>query len=221
MNGNGLPGVDAIFFDCDGVLLDSVHVKEEQFRALMEERIPQHAAAAMEYYWANGGTSRLAKFRHIWKEIVKAPLSEDDVSAQGAEFAARVFKGVVDCPMLPGAKEFLDRHCPALPAYVISGTPDPELKRVIEARGLTKYFRGVHGSPRNKTQIGGELLANGGYRPERVFFIGDATTDRDAAINLGLKFIGIDGPHLTPFLTGAEIVIRDLTELDRVLTQAG
>jgi phosphoglycolate phosphatase-like HAD superfamily hydrolase len=212
-----LKRVDAIFFDCDGVLLDSVHVKERVFRRLMEERIPAHASAAMDYYWRNGGTSRLEKFRWIWRNLVGEPLEETTVRRLGEEFADTVFRGVVECPMIPGAMEFLERFCPRLPAFVISGTPGPELERVVAARGLTKFFRGVFGSPDHKTAIGGRLLAEHRYDPRRVWFVGDATTDRDAARNLGVHFVGLDGPHLTPFLAPQETVIRDLTELARVI----
>jgi phosphoglycolate phosphatase-like HAD superfamily hydrolase len=209
--------VDAIFFDCDGVLIDSVHVKERQFRAMMEERIPKHADAAMDYYWANGGTSRLAKFRWIWTNLVGLPLTEPEVEALGREFQSRVFAGVVACPMLPGAKEFLERCSAALPFFVISGTPDDELKRVIEARGLQRYFREVCGSPRTKTEIGRDLLEGYGFDPKRVWVVGDATTDLEAARNLGLHFVGIDGPHLTPFVGPGERLIKDLTTLEQAI----
>jgi beta-phosphoglucomutase-like phosphatase (HAD superfamily) len=132
---------EAIFFDCDGVLLDSVHVKERQFREMMEERIPQFVDAAMDYYWRHGGTSRLEKFRWIWSRLVHSPLADAEVEALGCEFQDRVFVGVVACPMLIGAQEFLEAHAAEIPCFVISGTPNDELKSVIEARGLQKYFR--------------------------------------------------------------------------------
>jgi phosphoglycolate phosphatase-like HAD superfamily hydrolase len=209
--------VDAIFFDCDGVLIDSVHVKERQFRAMMEERIPKHADAAMDYYWANGGTSRLAKFRWIWAHLVGSPLTETEVEALGREFQSRVVAGVVACPMLPGAKDFLDEYGVALPFFVLSGTPNDELNRVIEARRLRQYFREICGSPRTKTEIGRDLLERYGFDPERVWFVGDATTDLEAARNLGLHFVGIDGPHLTPFIGPSERLIKDLTMLEQAI----
>jgi len=209
--------VDALFFDCDGVLIDSVHVKERQFRAMMEERIPQFADAAMDYYWANGGTSRLAKFRWIWTNLVGSPLTESEVESLGKEFQSRVFAGVVVCPMLPGAREFLNSYAAALPFFVLSGTPDDELKRVIEARGIRQYFREVCGSPRTKTEIGRDLLERYGFDPKRVWVVGDATTDLEAARNLGLQFVGIDGPHLTRFVGPGERLIKDLTNLEQAI----
>ena len=212
--------VDAIFFDCDGVLLDSVHVKERQFHAMMTERIPEFADAAMDYYWRNGGTSRLEKFRWIWKNLVHSPLPETEVEALGQEFASRVFSGVVGCPMLPGAKKFLELYAADLPCFVISGTPVDELKRVVDARGLQEYFREVCGSPRTKTEIGRDLFERHGFDPRKVWVVGDATTDLEAARNLGLHFVGIEGPHLSPFVGADERLIKDLTELEGAILEA-
>ena len=208
-----------MFFDCDGVLLDSVHVKEREFRRLLERRIPERVDAAMEYYWANGGTSRLNKFRWIWTHLVGQPLEETEVAELGAEFAERVFRGVVECPMIAGAADFLERYCPELPAFVISGTPDEELKRVISARNLTRFFRGVFGSPKSKTQIGREIISDHGFHPRRIIFVGDATTDQDAARELGVFFVGLSGPHLTPYLNPGEPTIPDLTGLESIIHQ--
>lgn len=214
--------VDAIFFDCDGVILDSVQVKEREFRSMMEERIPRHADKAMKYYWANGGTSRLAKFRWIWTNLVGEPLPEAEVERLGSEFADRVFRGVVECPMLPGAKEFLEDYSADVPFFLISGTPDAELKRVVQARKLDRHFLGVHGSPMTKTVIGHSLIEKFEFDPKRTWFIGDATTDMEAAKNLGTHFIGIDGPHLSPFVGRETTLIRDLTELpSAILGDAG
>jgi len=207
----------AVFFDCDGVLLDSVHVKERQFRAMMKERIPQVADAAMDYYWRNGGTSRLDKFRWIWSHLVHEPLTEPEVEALGQEFESRVFAGVVACPMLPGAMEFLEKYAGDLPCFVLSGTPSDELNRVVETRGLEEYFREVCGSPRTKTEIGRDILVRYRFDPARVWVVGDATTDLDAARNLGLHFVGIDGPHLTPFVGARERLIKDLTSLEEAI----
>jgi phosphoglycolate phosphatase-like HAD superfamily hydrolase len=189
---------------------------------MMEERIPDHADAAMDYYWANGGTSRLAKFRWIWTNLVGESLTEEQIEKLGAEFADRVFRGVVECPMLPGAKEFLEDYSAIVPFFLISGTPDAELKRVVEARKLERHFKGVFGSPRSKTVIGESLISEHHFDPKRIWFVGDATTDLEAATNLRTHFIGIDGPHLSPFVGPEPKLIRDLTELlPAILDDAG
>lgn len=213
-------GVDALLLDFDGVVLDSALLKEQVFRALIAERIPEHVEAAMAYFWEHGGTSRLDKFRWIWRHLVAEPLSEPQVAEMGGVFVARAIEQVVSCRYIAGAREFLERHAADTACYVISGTPRDELRAIVAARGMDHFFRGVFGSPANKTEIGKRILGTNGYQPGRVWFVGDATTDRDAARALGVGFIGIAGPHLTPFLDGSETVIADLTELEPALSRA-
>lgn len=209
--------VDAILFDFDGVIVDSVPLKEEAFRAMMMAHGPEFIDDIMAYYFSHGGTSRLAKFRWIWPNILNRPLPEEELARLGEEFTRRVFDLVVHCAYITGAQQFLEEFYQRWPMYVISGTPDPELRGIVEKRSMTRFFRGVYGSPRGKIEIGETIIAASGYDRSKVWFIGDATTDRDAARGLGVRFVGLDGPHLTPFLQGDEIVIADLSKLAEVL----
>jgi phosphoglycolate phosphatase-like HAD superfamily hydrolase len=210
-------GVDAILFDFDGVVLDSVRFKESQFRAIIAERIPDLLQPAMEYFWSHGGTSRVEKFRWIWAHLVGKPLGPGEAEALGAEFAQRVREGVLACPFVPGAEEFLEQYHDRIPCYVISGTPQPELRDIVQSRRLDRYFQGVFGSPESKTTIGGRILEENRYDRSRSWFIGDATTDRDAAKALGIGFVGLSGPHLDPYLDGSERMVADLTGLAAAL----
>ena len=215
-----LAAVDAILFDFDGVILDTVPPKEEQFRQMILEQMPEHVDAAMEYFHANGGTSRVNKFEWIWANIVGQPISRGRAEEMGAEYARRVRTCVLQAAFVKGTDTFLEEYHQRWPMFVISGTPQPELRELVELRGLNRYFRGVFGSPRGKVEIGEHILAEHGFDRQRVWFIGDATTDRDAARALGAHFVGLAGPHLTPFLEGDEIVVDDLTELPGILASA-
>ncbi|QDU64071.1 haloacid dehalogenase-like hydrolase [Planctomycetes bacterium Pan216] len=212
--------VDALFLDCDGVILDSVKLKEDAFRAIIVERIPQHVEKSMEYFLANGGTSRIKKFEWIWDNLVGEPLDAAALDELGCEFADGIYQRMLKCPYVGGAEEFLEAYHQRWPCHVISGTPDPELNAILRGRGMGKYFAGIHGSPRNKIQIGEALLAEHGYQRSKVWFVGDATTDRDAARGLDVRFVGIDGPHLTPYLDGNESLIQDMHGLAPVLTRS-
>lgn len=211
------PNIDAILLDLDGVLLDTVHLKEAQFRAMIAEHCPAHLERAMQYYWSHGGVSRVEKFRWIFANLVQRPLADPEALDLGAEFARRVERLVLECPMLPGAAEFLRDYHDQFPCYVISGTPEPELRSILDQRGLSRMLAGVFGSPADKTRIGERILNEGGYDRARVWFVGDATTDRDAARALGIHFVGIHGAHLDPFLDGTETMIFNLRELPAVL----
>lgn len=209
--------VDAVFLDVDGVVLDSVHLKERAFRAMIQEKAPQHLDAAMKLFLEHGGVSRRVKFLWIFRDLCGEQPTDAQLDALSAEFADRVYQQMLACPFIPGAEEFLRDYHPLRPLFLISGTPQPELRRIITARGIDRLVAGIFGSPDTKTVIGERLIAEYNLRRDRLWFVGDATTDRDAARALGIAFVGLDGPHLTPYMDGDEVVIRDLRELPGVL----
>lgn len=209
--------LEAIFLDFDGVLIDSVPIKAEVFAGLVKEVDPDGVEPAMEYFMRNGGVARKRKFHHVWTEILGRPADESELVHVSQEFGRRVFERCCSVPFITGAREFLEAFADLVPLHVISGTPEQELRDIVERRGMTRYFRGVHGSPATKVEIGNSLLEREGYARGGVWFVGDATTDRDAARTLDVGFVGVDGPHLRPYLDGSEILIRDLSELAGVL----
>lgn len=213
----GVDAVDAILFDFDGVILDTVLLKEQVFRDMVQARAPHKIDEAMHYFWSNGGTSRLAKFRWIYENLLGQPATDELIDELGTEFTSRVYDLVVRCPYIAGAEEFLTAYHERWPCYVISGTPQSELRGIVRDRKMDHYFRGVFGSPRQKVEIGNEIIETNGYDRRRVWFVGDATTDRDAAEALGVRFVGIHGPHLTPFVRGEEVMVDDLHRLADIL----
>lgn len=211
------PEIDAVLLDFDGTILDSVPLKFRAFQSVVENLSPDAVAPSMEYFLAHGGVSRYEKFRHVWTAILGRPMDAGRIDALADEFHRRVYDLVLACPYVPGAEEFLEDCRERFPLFVVSGTPQGELDAVVRERGMGRFFRAVHGSPPSKQETVGRILGEHGFRPDRVWFVGDATTDRDAARALGLRFVGLDGPHLTPYLTGGESVVADLFELRSML----
>lgn len=205
--------VSAFFLDFDGVLVDSVSMKKEAFRSIIAPYAGSRLDDCMSYFMLNGGTSRRTKFQHVWTKVLGHPLDPDLIDRLAGEFSRRVFDLTCQAAYIPGAQEFLEEYNGQVPLFVISGTPEEELRRVVNARHMQKYFRGVCGSPPTKVQIGNRLVSEYQFDRSCVWFVGDATTDRDAARALDVNFVGVDGPHLRPYLDGTETMISDLSEL--------
>jgi phosphoglycolate phosphatase-like HAD superfamily hydrolase len=102
-----------------------------------------------------------------------------------------VHEAVLECPFVPGAQEFLERAHGCAAMHLISGTPDEELKDIVERRGLSRYFVSVHGAPMSKSDAFRAIVRDRGYVPARVLAIGDAMTECDAAAALGIPFLGV------------------------------
>ena len=65
------------------------------------------------------------------------------------------------------------------------------MRRIVQAKGLDRFFLEVHGSPRPKAAIIREILARHRFTPDRCLFVGDALADYRAARDTGLHFLGI------------------------------
>ncbi|MCB2099943.1 MAG: HAD family hydrolase [Rhodobacterales bacterium] len=201
----------AIFFDFDGVLVESIAIKHNAFRNVYHPHGEEIVQRVMAYHKIHEGISRLDKIQHCHREYLGIELTPDELAALGRIYTDTVEEAVVVCPAVPGSMDMLEHHSGRIPLFVVSGTPQPELRRIADRRGLTDYFTSVRGSPPRKEPIIEELLDAHGLERSECLFLGDATTDSDAAATCGLRFIGRVPPGApNPFPPGTETV-PDLT----------
>lgn len=182
----------AVFFDFDGVILDSVQVKTRTFASMFRKYGPEVEKAVVEFHLAHGGVSRFKKFEHYYENILKKSITQEELQALGEAFSRSALQGVLDSPFMPGAMDTLMQlKEKGTPCFVASGTPDEEIKFVVEKKGLSTFFLEVNGSPRKKDEIILDIAGRHGFKPGRCLFIGDAMTDHDAAKTAGTSFLGI------------------------------
>lgn len=183
---------EAVFFDFDGVILDSVDVKTKAFAEMFKKFGPAVQQQVVDYHFANGGVSRFDKFRYFYKTFLNKHIDEATVKSFSDEFSKLVVNKVLACDFIEGAMETLIKlkeH--NIPAYVVSGTPDFELKGIIEKKRLNYYFNEVHGSPRKKDIITRDILTRQKHLAKKCLFIGDSLSDHNAAIKNKMLFLGI------------------------------
>jgi len=186
-----LQGLDAIIFDFDGVLVESVDVKTRAFASLYENYGDKVVAQVENYHLNNGGVSRFDKFRYFQTEILgKPPLTDAETATLANNFSALVMERVVAAPMVTGAQSFLDTAGRHLPLFVVSGTPTAELVEIIQQRKMAALFAGIWGSPGSKADNIAELLQDHGLPADRCIMIGDAIADLDGARANGVHFLG-------------------------------
>ena len=208
--------LQAIFFDFDGVLVDSNAIKTEAFRTLFRDHDEKIKLKVVAYHHQHGGISRVEKIRHAYRHIIKQPLSEEKLACLAAEYSDLVVEKVISADWIVGAKEFLQEAQGDLPIFVISGTPENELKEIIERRKMSKHFKEILGSPIKKPDHIRNLLSDYRLAPENCVFVGDALTDYYAARETGLQFVGIQGDMVFPKGT---TVLPDCKALKRTVAE--
>lgn len=178
----------AIFFDFDGVLVESATIKTDAFFELFKIH-KNHIDEIMAYHKAHAGISRFVKIRHIQENILRQPVSENEVNRLAAVFAQIVKTKVVSAPWVEGAVKLLEALKGKCRLFVVSGTPREELAEIINARNATHFFLEVHGSPETKADITKYLLNKYNLNPSECLFVGDALADFQAAETCKIEFV--------------------------------
>src|SRR3990167_3679020 len=132
----------AIIFDFDGVVVESGKIKTQAFAELYRPYGEDIVARVVQFHNQNGGLSRYRKFRHFQEYYLnKPPLTEEEEKELDIRFSELVVEAVIAAEPVPGAVELIRQQAAKIPLFVASGTPEIELKVIVERRGLTPYFK--------------------------------------------------------------------------------
>lgn len=209
--------LQAIFFDFDGVLAESTQVKDKAFYDLYAEKGDDFQKRVYEYHCAHHGVSRFDKIQYVEKKFLGQNLTRDRIDQKAARFSDLVKEGVVRSDAVAGCMEFLEKYYKRFLLFVVSATPQEELEDILEARGMDQYFKSVHGSPVQKAEHIARLIDHHNLDPIKTVMVGDAMSDYEAARQTGVSFIGrVAEGALSPF-PETEVLIPDLTHLEKAL----
>jgi beta-phosphoglucomutase-like phosphatase (HAD superfamily) len=95
--------LQAIFFDFDGVLADSVDVKTRAFEKLFKPYGQKIVDRVIEHHFNNGGMTRTDKFKHYYNTFLGKELNEITLKTLCSKFSELVVDDVVASPEIPGA----------------------------------------------------------------------------------------------------------------------
>lgn len=181
----------AIIFDFDGVIVESGDIKTQAFAELYRAYGEQIVTEVIRYHRKNGGMSRYLKFHYFQQQLLNnPPLTAEQEQALDQRFSELVIEAVIASQAVAGAESLLQKAAASLPLFVASGTPENELRTIVERRGLSSFFKEVRGSPLPKQILIADILANHELIPERVLMIGDAMADYQGATLNGTAFLG-------------------------------
>jgi phosphoglycolate phosphatase-like HAD superfamily hydrolase len=195
-----LSSYSTLVFDCDGVVLNSNHIKTEAFRAVAMPWGIAAAEALVAHHVSNGGISRHLKLAHfidcILPEHAAGSISthnEPGLEELLATYAQGVRAGLLTCAVAHGLDE-LRLATPNSRWCIVSGGDQNELREVFALRGLDKLFDGgIFGSPDTKDAILARELNPSGAIKLPAIFLGDSRYDYLASNNAGLDFLFVSG----------------------------
>jgi HAD superfamily hydrolase (TIGR01509 family) len=204
---------DAIVFDLDGTLVDTVNARIEAWQAAFAERgidIDRHRLEPM--IGMDG--------RRLAAEVLEADGPADEVDRR----AGALFDERNRAPRpLPGARGLLDRLDAAGVTWAIATSSRAEqVAASVAALELAHPPRIVDGSAVEHAKPAPDLLLLAarqlGIRPEAGWYVGDSTWDMRAAVAAGMLPIAVTAGAAVGEASlreaGASVVIGTLDELE-------
>lgn len=179
---------EAVFWDFDGVIKESVEAKANAYVALFDDRDESVRARVRDHHNGNGGMSRFDKIP-LYMEWAGLELSTVAVAHYLARFADLVVDKVITADWVPGVERLLRETPQSRPQFLVTATPTDEIEVILASLSLRDAFIDIRGAPEKKTTNTADLLARHSIRAETAVLIGDSISDYDAAAANGMGFI--------------------------------
>jgi HAD superfamily hydrolase (TIGR01509 family) len=208
---------DAIVFDLDGTLVDTVETRIAAWlRTFEEQGIAADRVRVAKLIGSDG--RRLA---HIVAEAAGRPIDAERAEAIDRR-SGEIYNELNSNPRpLPGASELLrtldDRR---LPWAIATSSRREQVGVSIDALKLSRRATMVDGSQVEKAKPAPDLLIAAakelGVKPSRCWYVGDSIWDVKAARAAGMRAIGVvSGSATTDELNeaGADLTFDNLTQL--------
>jgi|25_taG_2_1085351.scaffolds.fasta_scaffold00878_9 phosphoglycolate phosphatase-like HAD superfamily hydrolase len=186
-----------IFWDFDGVLMDSMPVRNKGFELVLKDYPEEQVRELMAFHLKNGGLSRYVKFRYFFEEIRKETISENEVSIWASKFSDIMRENLVNENLIiQDSFQFVKNNYQRFQMHIVSGSDQEELRYLCKKLNINTFFNSIHGSPTPKIVLVENLLKNNQYKKEESILIGDSINDYEAAKNNNIEFFGYNNPDL-------------------------
>ena len=169
-----------VFWDFDGVIKDSVEVKAFAYQNLFLPFGLDLGARIKKHHENNSGISRFEKIP-LYLAWAGESAQVTQVDEYCSRFSILVKRAVIECPWVPGVREYLiEKHNDKF-LILITATPQQEIEEILKVLGIDYCFREVYGAPKKKAEAIKEVLSRLNCAPEQSLFIGDSLADMQSA----------------------------------------
>lgn len=200
-------------FDLDGVLVDTAVYHYKAWKALANRLGFDFTEAQNEHL---KGVNRMRSLEMIldWGKVFKTEAEMLELAAgKNAEYVEMISKMTAE-EVLPGTLQLLE-ELKAAGIKIALGSASKNSGMILERTNLAHYFDAIiDGNHVNASKPDPEVFLKGaealGLEPANCIVFEDAQAGVQAAINGGMKVIGVGQQNN---LQGANMVIKDLSEI--------
>ena len=204
--------ISYICFDFDGVILDTIQLKEDAFVAAYSD-IPTADEELIRDFQRNkgGGKPRNEKFQYFDMLFMHNEPDQARLDMLSTKLSHHIMAGIKSCPHIPGFLEFLSAlQDTKIPLAIASAMPEVELHQIMNIKGIVDPFSYAFGAPRAKPDqlidIDGKMRGTG-----KGLYFGDTMSDHKAALKADLEFIGVG--TIAPFKENNIPFIEDFSTM--------
>jgi len=192
--------VKNILFDFDGVILDSMPIREFGFSEIFQSYKKEDVAKLLVFHNQNGGWSRFVKIRYFYENILNQNILDSEVQIYAEKFSQIMRKELVNKKyLISETVQFLDWAESKYNLHIVSGSEDKELNYLCEKLDVAKYFQTISGSPTKKIILVQNILEKFRYKKSETILIGDSINDFEASKENNIKFYGFNNLELNKF----------------------
>ena len=184
---------NVIFWDFDGVILDSMKIKGDGFRELFKEYNKELLDKIEDYHYRNGGISRFEKIKYFYNQLLKQDITKEEIIELADKFAIIINKKLFDKNnLINETMEFIKNNFISYKFHIVSGAESNELNKLCQFFKIDKYFITIEGSPTKKDILIKNIIQKYKYNKKKCLMIGDSITDYKVAEKNGIKFFGVN-----------------------------
>ncbi|MDX4063839.1 HAD family hydrolase [Aliarcobacter skirrowii] len=189
--------IKTIFWDFDGVILDSMPIRDYGFKKIFEEFDKELVDKLLEYHTLNGGLSRYVKIRYFYNTLLGSEISDEKVQELADKFSIIMKTELTNKKyLIKETVDFIEKNYQNYNFHIVSGSDGKELNYLCKELDLTKYFKTIEGSPTPKNDLVKNILEKYKYGTKESILIGDSINDYEAANVNGIKFYGYNNEKL-------------------------
>jgi beta-phosphoglucomutase len=203
----------ACIFDLDGVIVDTAVYHYKAWKRLANE-------LGFDFTEENNeklkGVSRVRSLELIleWGGVTKTEAEREELAARKNDWYVEMINRMTPAEILPGAKKFLEA-CRAAGIKTALGSASKNSMTILDHINLTSLFDAIiDGNKVTKAKPDPEVFLKGAEAlnvlPADCVVFEDAIAGVEAAINGGMKVVGVGSPAV---LGEADLVVGGLNEM--------
>jgi phosphoglycolate phosphatase-like HAD superfamily hydrolase len=208
--------IKIIIFDFDGVLVESVEIKNLAFSQLFLNKSSDLVTKISDFCIINPGVTRRKKFSHILGEILQEDPTEEKLHDLDVRFSKLTNEQIIGGSEVDGATTFLKNN-KDYKLFIASASPQKDLEYIVEKKGWGPYFNKIYGTPLTKCEIITDILKRESSNGSDVVLVGDTIHDQSAAFESSVLFIARVRESYIQWKDPPQLMVDDLQSLEEIL----